>query len=107
MKRYFNNKGDVLLQAVVFSMILAMMGAMTLKWTIARRTTVVHTRDAVDTRALLDACRAQLEVKWFMKNVAPTSDSCQITGPYGGAVTVKATVSGSQVTYTLDTRDLK
>lgn len=107
MKRHLNNKGDVLLQAVVFSMILAMMGAMTLKWTVARRATVVHTREAVDTRALLDACRAQLEVKWFMKNVNPSNDTCRIAGPYGGTVTVKATVSGSQVTYTLDTRDLK
>lgn len=95
------------MQAVVLSVVLSLIGALTLKWTLGRRSDVVRTRDSVDARSYMEACMSQMQLKWSATGTA-ADDECTFTTDSGEEIKVNVDVSSDgEVVYEVDTKDLK
>jgi len=80
------------MQALIMSVVLAMIAAYTLKWTLARTGTVSSMNRTIDMQSLAEACSAQVYSMYSGTSTIPSNGSCNIDG-----VTVNYTVTTTSV----------
>ncbi|MFA6583772.1 MAG: hypothetical protein WCS77_05695 [Elusimicrobiaceae bacterium] len=76
MISFKSNKGSVLLQAIVLSVIMAMIAVLTLKWTLSRRSDVVRSRNSVEAKTYIEYCMAQKQLEWSLPSAKVESGKC-------------------------------
>jgi hypothetical protein len=77
-KRVLKSKrGSMLLHTVLMAVILATMGALILKWALARYSIVTKYKRKVNAKALIEACMVQKWAEW-KENITPVDGTCTI-----------------------------
>ncbi|MDD2773127.1 MAG: hypothetical protein PHP45_05460 [Elusimicrobiales bacterium] len=103
--RIAGERGTLLVQTLVMTVILSFLATMMLKWSFGRHTVATKVRRSIEARTYINSCMAQKAAEWGTNAPTQGASSCVFTDVPGAkdqTITVNVTVSGNGVTYNLD-----